>query len=323
LKGALEGSGPVQIREKVFGPGNMKYYHGGDEIDAAQAVKVMDVDYGYTRAETRVASADEPGLLWRAPEDNGHHDYQPSWDYEPREEHDPEFAKLAIRAAQSEYQRTKQPFELWDVDLTHTGAVAMYINGTCGYPVVLVDLEAHRGYEDQLGKSINHELKHAIQEREGREYDEDEAESDDPASKHAAMEPYLYHGTNNERLPSILKSGMPTGSFWGTAEMADWFSKGASEDEGAPVILRIPLSRFNKAALAIDNVAIQEPITEAIGKDEEELYAEWEAVPGEGTWQDSLRIYHSVKYNAPMKIGQKDVWYDASKPASMAVKQNF
>jgi hypothetical protein len=131
----------------------------------------------------------------------------------------------------------------------------------------------------------------------------------------SATEVYLYHGTNNERLPSILKEGMPTGSYWGTQGMANWFAKGASEEEGMPVILRVPLNRFNASALAVDNVAIQEPITEAIGRDEEELYAEWEAVPGDGTWKDSLRIYHSVKYNAPMKIGQKDVWYDSSKPA--------
>jgi 8-oxo-dGTP pyrophosphatase MutT (NUDIX family)/GNAT superfamily N-acetyltransferase len=56
LKGALEGSGPVQIREKVFGPGSTKYYHGGEEINTDQAIKVMDVDYGYTRAETSIAS---------------------------------------------------------------------------------------------------------------------------------------------------------------------------------------------------------------------------------------------------------------------------
>lgn len=126
----------------------------------------------------KIASADEPGLLWRAPEDNGAHDYQPSWDYEPREDSDPELAKLAIESAKRIYQRTKQPFELWDVDLTHLGAVAVYVDGTCGYPVVLVDLEQHRGYEDQLGKSIDRELKHALQELEGREYDEDEAEDD-------------------------------------------------------------------------------------------------------------------------------------------------
>jgi hypothetical protein len=54
----------------------------------------------------------------------------------------------------------------------------MYIDGTCGYPVVLVDLNKHRGYENQIGKSIDHELKHAIQDAEGRDYDEEEAEED-------------------------------------------------------------------------------------------------------------------------------------------------
>jgi 8-oxo-dGTP pyrophosphatase MutT (NUDIX family)/GNAT superfamily N-acetyltransferase len=127
--------------------------------------------------QTKKASASEPGLLWRAPEDNERHDYQPSWDYEPRAEQDPELAAIAIQCAKSEYQRTKQPFELHDVDLSHLDAVAMYIDGTCGYPVVLIDLEAHRGEERQIGKSINHELKHAIQDADKREYDEEEAEA--------------------------------------------------------------------------------------------------------------------------------------------------
>lgn len=128
------------------------------------------------KKSSKHASADEPGLLWRAPEPNERHDYQPSWDYEPRENSDPELAHLAVEIAKRIYQRTKQPFELWDVDLSHLGSVATYIDGTCGYPVVLIDLEAHRGYEDQIGKSIDHELKHAVQDCEQREYDETEAE---------------------------------------------------------------------------------------------------------------------------------------------------
>jgi hypothetical protein len=119
-------------------------------------------------------------LLWRAPEDNERHDYQPSWDYELNETPDPELAAMAREAAVRVYQRTKVPFELWAVDLNTAShdAVAMYVDGTCGYPVVLVDLEQHRGYEDQFGKSIDHELKHALQESEGREYSEEEAEQD-------------------------------------------------------------------------------------------------------------------------------------------------
>ncbi len=124
--------------------------------------------------------ADTNALLWRAPEDNGRHDYQPSWDYELNESPDPELAALAKDAAVRVYQRRKIPFELWAVDLNTAShdAVAMYVDGTCGYPVVLIDLEQHRGYEDQFWKSIDHEIKHAIQESEGRENSEEEAEED-------------------------------------------------------------------------------------------------------------------------------------------------
>ena len=124
----------------------------------------------------------EPGLLFRAPEDNQHHDYDPQWDYIVDENPDPQLAALATAAAKGIYRRTKQPFEVWAVtfsdDPDQNDAVAMYIDGTCGYPVILLDLEKHRGYEDQFWKSIDHELKHALQEAEGRYYDEDEAEDD-------------------------------------------------------------------------------------------------------------------------------------------------
>jgi hypothetical protein len=119
----------------------------------------------------------EPGLLFRAPEDNDAHDYQPSWDYMVQTHPDEELAALASEAAKRIYQRTKQPFECWACELP-AGAVAMYINGTCGYPVVLLDLEMHRDHTDQFYKSIDHELKHAVQEMEGRDFDEDEAEDD-------------------------------------------------------------------------------------------------------------------------------------------------
>ena len=147
-----------------------------DEFNALPDMKKAQKAVRRVFPQFKSASTDEPGLLWRAPEDNERHDYQPTWDYEPRAEQDPELAAIAIQCAKGEYQRTKQPFELHDIDLSHLGAVAMYIDGTCGYPVILIDLEAHRGYEDQIGKSINHELRHAIQDAEGRDYDEDEAE---------------------------------------------------------------------------------------------------------------------------------------------------
>ena len=132
--------------------------------------------------QEKTSAASEPGLLFRAPEDNGAHDYEPSWDYVVDERPDPGLAALAGGVARGIYARTGDPFELWAVRFTddedQKGAVAMYVDGTCGFPVVLIDLEAHRGYEDQIGKSVEHELRHALQDVEGRGYDEDEAESD-------------------------------------------------------------------------------------------------------------------------------------------------
>ncbi len=115
------------------------------------------------------------GLLFRAPEKNLCHDYEPRWDYTIEEAPDPQLARLAAEVAKRIYQRTKQPFELWACRLNHD-AIAVYIDGTSGFPVVLIDLEKHRGYEDQIGQSISHELKHAEQDLNGKSYDEDEAE---------------------------------------------------------------------------------------------------------------------------------------------------
>jgi 8-oxo-dGTP pyrophosphatase MutT (NUDIX family) len=151
-------------------------HNGEEEIWEVRLPSGQVVDFFFSE-ESKTASTDEPGLLFRAPEDNTAHDYQPSWDYMVQTHPDPELAALASEAAKRIYQRTKQPFECWACELP-AGAVAMYINGTCGYPVVLLDLEMHRDHTDQFYKSIDHELKHAVQEREGRDFDEDEAEDD-------------------------------------------------------------------------------------------------------------------------------------------------
>jgi hypothetical protein len=59
LSGSLEGSGPVQLREEVFGAGNTKYFHGSDEVSVEKAIKIMDKDYGYLRAVTTLKSTTE------------------------------------------------------------------------------------------------------------------------------------------------------------------------------------------------------------------------------------------------------------------------
>lgn len=51
LSSSNEGSGTVQMLDKVFGRENVHHFHGGGEIDFEQAKHVMDVQYGYTRSE--------------------------------------------------------------------------------------------------------------------------------------------------------------------------------------------------------------------------------------------------------------------------------
>lgn len=60
VKGAMEGSGVVQIREKVFGSGNTKYFQGGAELTVPEAIKLMDVDFGRVIAETTLKPSPPP-----------------------------------------------------------------------------------------------------------------------------------------------------------------------------------------------------------------------------------------------------------------------
>jgi len=47
IKASLEGSGMVQIWEKVFGKGNTHYFSGEKEVTPEEAIHIMDVDFGY------------------------------------------------------------------------------------------------------------------------------------------------------------------------------------------------------------------------------------------------------------------------------------
>ena len=56
LVGAVEGSGVVKIREKVFGKGNTHYFSRGGEISYEEAVQITDVEYGRVIAKTKVST---------------------------------------------------------------------------------------------------------------------------------------------------------------------------------------------------------------------------------------------------------------------------
>lgn len=54
IVGAVEGSGVVKIREKVFGKGNTHYFSRGGEISYEEAVQITDVEFGRIIAKTKI-----------------------------------------------------------------------------------------------------------------------------------------------------------------------------------------------------------------------------------------------------------------------------
>ena len=54
IVGAVEGSGVVKIREKVFGKGRTHYFSRGGEISYEEAVQITDVEYGRVIAKTKL-----------------------------------------------------------------------------------------------------------------------------------------------------------------------------------------------------------------------------------------------------------------------------
>lgn len=124
--------------------------------------------------------------MFRAPgaEDKSH-DYLPATDHEIDICPDPQLAESAREAAQRLYSEVRNAgvidtdifgFEVWAARLA-PAAVAMYISGTYDWPVILIDLEKHRGSEkEEIFRSLRHELRHAVQESREEDPDEDDAE---------------------------------------------------------------------------------------------------------------------------------------------------
>ncbi len=127
---------------------------------------------------------------------SGTHDYDPRWDYS--DELRPEWqshplTQLAQRHLDDLIQTPEadehgiSPGRIFAADLSNQGAVGINIHGTGGEPVFLFDPYQHEEHgrewpgedEDQTRRTIEHEFRHAIQERAaGGEpaYDEDDAE---------------------------------------------------------------------------------------------------------------------------------------------------
>lgn len=117
---------------------------------------------------------------------DGTHDYDPRWDYDVREDlFDHPYQVAAQHRMDELAQRSDTPFlhghvYPWDSD---GKSAAVYCNGTSGEPCVMFDPLLHErmdqeGYGNQSAKTVDHEVRHAMQEHEdpNTDFNEDDAE---------------------------------------------------------------------------------------------------------------------------------------------------
>lgn len=118
------------------------------------------------------------------------HNYDIAWDYTVDFKVDKDikkFVKAEIKRLKNDLLPKLKCFKNFRVDFVrfdNADQIAVYINGTRDFPVIGIDVEAHKEAIKQYGgeifsaikTSILHELAHGIQEYKGKEFDETEAE---------------------------------------------------------------------------------------------------------------------------------------------------
>lgn len=112
----------------------------------------------------------------------------------------------------------------------------------------------------------------------------------------------LYHVTTTKCWEDIQNSGsMRPMSYWTTSEeVLDYYREEVAE-EGTPITLVVEIEHIEDLDLEPDYPGIDEPITSALGRKEEEVWAAWEAAPV-ATWQESLRVVHSLRARAAVPV---------------------
>ena len=119
---------------------------------------------------------------------------------------------------------------------------------------------------------------------------------------------HLYHGISANALAEVLAkhSEITAPSYWGTERLTRYYAKEAAKEEGNDgrwVILRIALRRFASERLSPSDNSVAVPVKYTLhGNEELNLWRQSSV-----TWQDALRIYGSVRYDAPVLITQPDL----------------
>lgn len=160
------------------------------------------------------------------------HDYDPEWDYKLRyDQMDHPMIQQANQRLQELAKRDdtpmnpERPGRVFPAELPEN-TVALYCSGTYQEPCILFNVNAHQGYEDQVNKTVDHEVRHAMQEADwvpkwpGQPYgpwaNEDDAEGHS-FSKQAAQQ-VMYHVAPSGARESIEQNGLtvqePSERLW-------------------------------------------------------------------------------------------------------------
>jgi hypothetical protein len=118
----------------------------------------------------------------------------------------------------------------------------------------------------------------------------------------------LFHATSQSRARSCLAKGVKPVSYWAIGIVSEYYIETVEDEGDEGVTLEAHLSEFDEELLEPDYPGLEEPITSAVGKNEDQIWSEWES--SEKTWRDSLRIIGSVRYRGTIKPRLSD-GYDA------------
>ena len=104
----------------------------------------------------------------------------------------------------------------------------------------------------------------------------------------------LFHGSSATNRASILEDGLTAPSYWGTEAEASGYADG--------LMIAIDIGEFDLDAvspndLLIDSLREQDPDDEGV--------AEWDS--SAKSWQDSLRIFGSIRYDRTLQIDEQAV----------------
>lgn len=116
----------------------------------------------------------------------------------------------------------------------------------------------------------------------------------------------LYHGTSTTHLASIQASMSLASGYYGSRRIAEYYAEEVCDEVGGrPVLIGIPIERFDCLKLAFDRNSLDEPLTYTLGVSEEDVWDEWQAAEQQD-WLACYNIVESVRYNGSVELQDND-----------------